>query len=351
MQENNIRHIATICDDGNIRIIKDQIPPIEPGMVLVKVQASLVSPGTELGGWKTLKTNRESQKPFTTSRKFGYSNSGFIAKVGEGVARFKEGDRVACIGNGYALHSDWAVIPQNLCIHLPNEVSFEQGSYAMLLATAMNSVRRCEPELGERILVVGLGLVGQLTAQLHAISGNFVIAWARYPLQFELAKSWGIDQVEYSDDSNLVEKTRDFTKGYGLDAAILAFAGSSGLVWDQICSSMKKTPDGHIMGRVVMVGSSEINLKWIPANMDIRIAARTGAGYHDEAWECGRDYPEVYMRWTTRTNLELCMELIAQHKINVDCLTTHHVKLLEAEETIGKIIDRGEQIVGLVFIP
>ena len=92
-----------------------------------------------------------------------------------------------------------------------------------------------------------------------------------------------------------------------------------------------------------------MNVKWIPANLDIRIAARTGPGYHDAAWELGRDYPPVFMQWTTRTNLEVCMDLIRYGTVNVDCLTTHRIHLDRAEAEIDAI-ENAESIMGLVFV-
>lgn len=344
-----MRHIATVCDDGSIRVIQEEIPNLGSGMVLVKVHSSLVSPGTELGGWKTLRKLRKAGTSCTVGKKFGYSNAGIVEEVGKGVSSCKKGDRIACIGYGYALHSDWAVVPQNLCVSLPESVSFDDGSYAMLLATAMQSVRRCQPELGEQVAVVGMGLVGQLTAQLHQVAGNSVIGWARHPRQMEAARLWGIDHVLDSNNDDIVEQTRRITNEYGLDAAVLAFAGKAGEAWNQICSCMKKSPDGHLMGRIVVVGGTALDLNWIPANLDIRIAARTGPGYHDTTWEFGSDYPSVFMRWTTKTNLELCMALLEKKKIQVNCLTTHRVSLLDAQSSIDAILDSSDEILGLVF--
>lgn len=342
-----IRKVACVCSDGKIRLIEEPVPEVTEGMVKIRSYASLVSPGTELGGWKNLFARR-GQKDNGERRKFGYSCAGIVDEVGKGVTRFKKGDRVAAIGYGLALHSDWVVVPQNLCVNLPDGVSYSEGSYAMLLATGLQAVRRAQPEIGERACVVGMGLVGQLTAQVLTASGCRVIGWARNDTQVEIARKWGIAEVINMKKCDPIEATNTFTKGRGLDLSVFSFAGNSGESWDKTIACMKKTPDGHTMGRVIVVGGSEINLKWFPANMDVRIAARTGPGYHDSEWELGRDYPPVFMQWTTQTNLEVCMELIQFGNVNVNALTTHYIDLMDAEKQIDEIKDP-ENILGLVF--
>lgn len=341
------RKIACVCTDGKIRLTEENVPATAPGMVKIRSFASLVSPGTELGGWKNLFAKR-GQADSGDRRKFGYSCAGIVEETGEGVTRLKKGDRVAAIGYGMALHSDWNVVPQNLCVRLPDGVSFEQSSYAMLLATALQAVRRAQPEFGERACVVGMGLVGQLTAQLLAASGCRVIGWARNDRQSEIAKSWGIAEVINMKTCDPVAATNAFTGGRGLDLSVFSFPGKAGTSWDQTIKCMKITPDGHTMGRVVVVGGSEIDLKWIPANLDVCIAARTGPGYHDSAWELGQDYPPVFMQWTTQTNLEVCMDAIRYGQVNVDALTTHRIALENAEAEIDALSDP-TQILGLVF--
>lgn len=342
-----LRKVACICSDGKIRTIEEEIPKLAPGMVRIRTFSSLVSPGTELGGWKSLFRKRGNED-CGERKKFGYSNSGIVDAVGEGVTQFKQGDRIAAIGYGFALHSDWTVVPQNLCIKLPNGVSFEQGTYAMLLATALQAVRRSSPEIGEKACVVGMGLVGQLTAQILTASGCRVIGWARNEAQVRAAKAGGIAEVINMKECDPVQATEVFTKGCGLDLSVFSFPGKAGESWNQTLQCMKETPDGHRMGRVVVVGGSQIDLAWVPANMDIRIAARTGAGYHDSAWELGKDYPPVFMQWTTRTNLEVCMDLIQYGNVNVDVLTTHRVDLVHAETQIDAM-NCPEEILGLIF--
>lgn len=343
----NMRKVACVCSDGKIRLIEERIPDTAAGMVKIRSYASLVSPGTELGGWKNL-FGKRGQSDDGERRKFGYSCAGIVEAVGEGVKRFRPGERVAAIGYGFALHSDWAVVPQNLCVALPEGVDFPEGAYGMLAATALQAVRRAQPQIGERACVVGMGLVGQLTAQLLTASGCRVIGWARNDKQVEIAKKWGIAEAISMKACDPVKETYRFTGGRGLDMSVFAFPGKAGESWEQTVQCMKETPDGHRMGRVVVVGGSEIDLKWIPANLDVRIAARTGPGYHDDAWELGREYPPVFLQWTTRTNLEVCMDLIRHGSLDVNCLTTHQIELSRAEEEIGRLT-KPEEVLGLVF--
>lgn len=265
------------------------------------------------------------------------------------MKEFKVGDRVACIGMNYALHTNYAVVPQNLCVLLPEKVTFAQGSYAMLAATALHALRRGEPEFGEYTAVVGLGLVGQLTAMFYQLAGNFVIGWDITSFRTNIAQKWGIDATTIVDAEDEVAATKAFTNGHGLDTAIIAFGGNADKAREKICESLKCAPDGHLMGKIVIVGAASMALPWSTTNVDIHVAARTGPGYHDEEWEFGRDYPPVHMRWTTRTNLEVCMSMIAKGRLNVDSLTTHTISLENADTGISTIIKEPDKILGVIF--
>jgi len=344
-----LRKVAAVTESGSVRLLQQELPSVEPGMVLVDVRASLVSPGTELGGWRGLSERRRQGGDPDKAKPFGYSNAGVVRETGAEVERFREGDRVACIGYGYALHTDLAVVPQNLCVPLPPSVDYARGSYGMLMATALHSLRRCEPVLGENVAIVGLGLVGQLTAQFHRLAGNFVIGWGRHDMRVDIAKRWGIDQAINVKQDDAVRRTLSFTREQGLDAAVLAFGGPAGQSYEDLCRCMKKTPDGHLMGRIVIVGGARMEMAWIPANFDVRIAARTGPGYHDDQWERGADYPPVVVPWTTNSNLGLCMRLLEERRVDVDCLTTHRIPLESVEEEVDGLLDNPEEVLGVVF--
>jgi len=345
------RQVAAVYGDGHIRLIQETVPELTPGTVLVQVQASLVSPGTELrGGWRNLARLRDNPEREAAPRPFGYSNAGIVIEVGEGVKEFQPGERVACVGGGYALHTDYAVVPHNLCVPLPDPITFAQGAYAMLSATGLYALRRGEPEFGEFVAVVGLGLVGQLTAQLYRLAGNYVIGWDTVPLRTTIAKQWGIDATVTPGREDEVAATKHFTRGYGLDAGVLAFGGDGNDAVQKLEKCMKRSPDGHPMGRIVVVGGTKFQYQATLSNIDIRRAARTGPGYHDPAWEYGQAYPPVFMRWTTRTNLELCLRLMAEGKLKVDLLTTHTIPLARVDEEISMILADPDAILGVVFV-
>jgi len=346
------RRVATVCGDGRIRLVEQDMPSLMRGGVLVKVHASLVSPGTELGGWHSLAERRKNPDSSAGPRPFGYSNAGVILEVGEGVAEFKPGNRVACVGAGYALHADYAVIPHNLCVVLPAGVTFAQGAYAMLAATALHTLRRGEPEFGESVCVVGLGLVGQLTAQFYRLAGNYVVGWDRIKQRLEIAKKCGLDCAVAVGVQDEVTVTRAFTGDHGLDAAVLAIAGECDETVEKLVRCIKVSPDGHPMGRIMIVGWPTFrfaNLIGGMNNLDVRRCSRTGPGYHDEAWEAGGSYPSVFMRWTTRTNLELCMRLIGEGRLTVEALTTHRIPFRDVDAQIDRLLDKPDAMMGVIF--
>jgi len=255
---------------------------------------------------------------------------------------------VACMGGGYAEHTNLAVVPQNLCAVLPANVSFEEGSYACLAATAMMGLRRCGPGFGENVLVVGLGVVGQLAAQLFKLAGTFVVGWDRIPLRVEVARSLGIDRALVAGDEDEVRATREFTRGVGLDAAVWATGGDATKVQESTMACMKVSPDGHKMGRVVILGG-RFPFDSSTHNVDFVRSSRTGPGYHDEEWERGKDYPPTFVRWSTLANLNLCVRLMGEGRLKVKDLTTHRIPLEKVEEGVRAIVDEPDEILGVVF--
>ncbi|MCH6256590.1 hypothetical protein MLD52_08540 [Puniceicoccaceae bacterium K14] len=354
------RRIVALKGDGSFKIEETDIPDLDAGMVLIEVKASLISPGSELkgaskqgrhaaGGWRVLRDLQLNPDPDLNRRGFGYSNTGIVVAVGENVTTVQPGDRVAAVGVRYAQHATYTVVPQNLVVGLPDEVSFERGSYAMLLATAMQAVRRAKPELGEYVAVAGLGLVGLLTARLFQLAGCYVIGWDTVPARLENAKKLGIGATVLVGSEDTTEKTLEFTQGKGLDTCVLALGGNAEKPANALEKCMKVAPDGHPMGVMIVVGGAEFPFTRTLTNIDIRRSSRTGPGYHDKEWERGGNYGDVFVRWDTRENLELCMRWLKEGKVAVETLTTHEVPFDCLEEEMAEISKDPDSILGLVF--
>lgn len=344
------RQVAFIDGTGKTEVRTEAIPEIKPGQILVRVHASLLSPGTELGRARQHLTDphREPVRPLTA---FGYQNAGEVVAVSEGVTQFKAGDRVACMGGGYALHSSYALVPQNLCAALPEGVTYEQGAYGHLAMTAIHAVRRAQPALGEYALVVGLGLVGQLAAQMLHLAGTQVMAWDTLASRVTLARSCQVGAVDTSRDDGLAA-ARAFTAGNGFDLAVMAIGGDGSTVLQQVRQAMMLSSDGHEMGRLVMVGGLTTTLQWANAagNLDFRCAARTGAGYHDEDWEHGRtQYPRGHVRWHTQNHLELALRWMQQKRLDVDRLTTHRFPLERVADAVDLHLHSPNAVLGTIL--
>ena len=344
------RQVGALDGRGRGVVVTEEVPPLKKGCLLVQVHASLISPGTELSRAKEARKNpsAEAGEP----KKFGYQNGGVVLEVGEGVQGFKPGDRVACMGGGYAQHSNYAVVPQNLCCLLPDNVPCEQGAFAHLAMTSLWAIRRGQPELGEYLVVVGLGLVGQMAARLGQIAGQYTMGWDMVPFRCEVAKGWGIDDTTTIGQEDEQAKAKAFTCGLGFDMGVMAFGGDATKALSSVRDVMKKSPDGHEYGRISMVGG-RTDAMWGAGlgNLDLRASSRTGLGYHDDAWEVGEtSYPDVFVRWSTRRNMEYVLRLMSEGKLDVNALITHRLPLADIDEAVSAHIERPNETIGTVLL-
>ena len=340
------RKVGALTADGRGTVIEQPMPELTRGTVLVRTTRSIISAGTHLGGVRRLRQEPRSGDPTP----FGYQCAGEIVALGEGVTQFVVGERVAGFGNT-ANHSDWNVIPQNLCVRLSESVTDEQASGMNLVLTAINANRRAETMFGEFFLVVGMGIVGQLSAQIAQQAGCRVMAWDTLAHRLDIARNWGIDATNRMPDDKIQKICTEFTTGLGFDAAIMAFGGDGTNTLEQVKQVMKITRDHHHMGRVVFVGQITTNLRWSASfgNLDFRNAARTGPGYHDKPWELGDyEYPPVFARWNTRANMELAVRWIAERRIQIEPLITHRLPLGEFEQAVDLLVEKADEALGVV---
>lgn len=332
------------------------VPALQKGRVLVRTVASLISAGTERAAVELVSkglVQEARQRPdlvkavvakvknegllntfasvrdkMAASQALGYSASGIVAAVGEDVSEFQVGDRVACAGVGYASHAEVLSVPKNLCVHLPEGVSFESGAYGTLGAIALQGVRLAEPTLGESVVVIGLGLVGQLTVQLLKANGCRVFGLDLDQSRVALALELGADKASVSSETS-VKEIETWTRGHGADAVLITAATDSNEPVELAARVSR------LKGRVIVVGMTGMNIPRPPffsRELKLVISMSYGPGRYDPEYEeRGHDYPLPYVRWTEKRNIESFLELIGDGRINVERLTTHRFPIAEAD--------------------
>lgn len=343
----------TVDGEGRVYLEEEPVPEPGPGEVAVDVAATLITPGS---GASTVAARREDPDPAREPKRRGYQAAGRISAVGDGVDGFAPGERVACMGSGYAYHADAVVVPENLTVGLPDGVSFEEGAFNHLAATGLHAVRRGEVGIGDHVAVMGLGLVGQLTGQLAAVAGGRVAGVDLLAGRVETAESTGFDRAVRGGEADAVDALREFTGGRGIDCGVIAFGGDGSDAFDQLVDATKEAPDGHKYGRIVVVGQAHVAADYPTTlgNMDVRAASRPGPGYHDPEWERGADYATEYrgaVEWTTRRNVAECLRLIDEGELDVESLVTHRYAFENAGEGYSALLEAPDEALGVVLSP
>lgn len=267
----------------------------------------------------------------------GYSVAGVVEEVGPGVQDVQAGDRVACAGAGLANHAELVSVPRNLVARVPEGVEFEAASTVTLGAIALHGVRRAEPTLGERFVVVGLGVLGQLTAQLLSANGCHVTGSDLQADRVDLAKSLGMDEG-IPAGADPVEHVRRLTGGLGCDAVLVTASSASDEIVSQAFQMCRPK------GRVVVVGDvglgidrSDIYRK----EVEFRISTSYGPGRYDPRYEEeGLDYPIGYVRWTENRNMEEYLRLIERGRLRLGPLI-HEVRSLDEAPSAFESVSAG----------
>lgn len=263
------------------------------------------------------------EKVFTkldTPIPLGYSLTGKVVQVGSELSDINIGDRVACGGAGYANHAEINYIPKNLMVKIPDGVDDIDASFVTVGAIALQGVRQASPLLGEKIAVMGLGLLGQLTVQLLKANGCKVIASDIDPVKMELAKKLGCDEVCHA--SELIQKANTFTSGHGADAVIIVASTSSN---QPIIDAAEIS---RMRGRVVLVGMVGMDVPrniYYKKELQIKLSMAYGPGRYDPKYEeQGFDYPYDLVRFTEQRNFESFLGLIQEGKVTPKALITHY---------------------------
>ena len=358
---------------GETSVSDVPIPSAKPGTALIRTAPSLVSAGTErmvvefaekslVGKARSrpdlvkqvLDKARREGLLTTVDAAFnrldqpmplGYSSAGTILALGQGLQGFKVGDRVACAGGGYAVHAEYAIVPKNLLVHIPDEVDFESAAFATLGAIALHGFRLAQPQLGERVAVIGLGLLGLLTVKIARAAGCHVFGVDLDPRRVELAEQAGAEAV-----------TRDQA-----EAAALSWSRGQGADCVLICADTPSDDPVILAGaiardraNVVAVGAVGLNFPravYFQKELNFVNSRSYGPGRYDLKYEeGGYDYPIGFVRWTEGRNLAAIADLLASGNLDVKPLISHRFPIEKAPEAYELITGKNtEPFLGVVL--
>ena len=370
-----MKQVVQNYKSGELALLDVPVPGCGPGGVLVRSAYSLISTGTEMmkvseAGMSMLgkarsrpdqvakvvqsvatngvpATYRKVMGKLDSFTPLGYSLSGVVVQVGAGVDDVSVGDLVACAGNEHALHAELNWVPKNLYARLPDGLAARHAAFGTVGSIALQGVRQGEPQLGEVALVIGLGLIGQLVAQLLTASGVRVVGVDPDPVRCELAERLGAAACGDPDSPAVAHSVAELTGGHGVDQVYLAAGGGSNQPVELAARLCRDR------GRVVDIGKCRLDLPWnayYEKELDVRFSRSYGPGRYDPEYELeGRDYPIGYVRWTERRNLACFLDLVARGRVDVEPLVSHTADFDDAVETYRSLEDGGLKAVAVLF--
>ena len=270
----------------------------------------------------------------------GYSNVGRVIESRNND--FSIGDRV--VSNG--AHAEIVSAQKNLCTKIPDNVSDDEASFTVVGAIALNAVRLAELELGEKVAVIGLGLIGLLTSQILKAQGCDVVGFDHDDDRIKIAQDFGIEAINSKQPLSIEEKIQDIYSNEGVDAVIIAASTNSNGPIEAAAKICRKR------GRVILVGVAGLNLsrnEFYNKEIRFQVSCSYGPGRYDENYEeKGQDYPIGYVRWTVKRNFETILKLISKGDLNVKPLITHEYHFKSASLAM-KLLSSNEPALGIIF--
>ena len=354
---------------GELYVDDVPMPGISEGMVLIENEYSLISAGTERSTVKVGQASllgKAKQRPdlvaqviqnikkegfaatlskvrtkLDSLKALGYSTSGTIIVSMDKDGMFKPGDRVACAGQDYASHAEIVAIPQNLVAKIPDNVTSEEAAFTTLGAIALQGIRQANPKLGEKVCVIGLGLLGQITCQLLKANGCNVFGIDLNEALVALAIKSSTSQALNRNDANLITACENFTNGYGFDSVIITAAAPSNDPIELSSEIVKKK------GNIIIVGAVKMDIARDPffyrKELNLKMSCSYGPGRYDVNYEeNGQDYPFSYVRWTEQRNMEAFLNLLSQKEIDLKPLITHIFDITEAEKAYDIVVGKNK---------
>jgi predicted dehydrogenase/threonine dehydrogenase-like Zn-dependent dehydrogenase len=361
--------------DGRLELMEVPMPTPPVGGVLVRTMHSVISVGTERMkvaqarmnllqkararpdqlrkvldtaknlGWRS--ALEKVRNRLETPTPLGYSAAGVVVGVHSANTRFRAGDRVACAGAECAFHAEYLSVPDFLLARVPDEVETWKAAYTTICAIALHAVHQTAPNLGDRVLVSGQGLVGLLVTNMLALAGARVMVADVQAQRRPVSRAMGAERVVILGEQRLFDEVNEWTEGYGADAAVICAASDTSEPVEQAAEALRDR------GRLVSVGITRMDLPWktfYEKELDVRFSRSYGPGRYDPSYEWAAcDYPISYVRWTEQRNFEACLNLMAGGRINLEAITTRRVTFLDAPKVYKDLLAEGAADIGVVL--
>ncbi len=363
-----MKSIIQNLSNGKISLIEAPKPAIKNNGLIIATKKSLISSGTEkmlIDFGKANYLDKARQQPekvkkaldkmktdgvFSTVNSIrsrldeplslGYCNAGIVLETTNN--KYKIGDRVASNGP----HSEIVSVSNNLCAKIPENVTYESASYTVMGSISLQGIRLLNPGIGENIVVMGLGLVGLLSVQILRANGCKVLGVDYNTSRCNLAKSFGAEVFNLSDEADLYDTADYFSKGNGVDGVLITASTKSSDPVHQAAKMCRKR------GKIVLVGVTGLDLKredFYEKELTFQVSCSYGPGRYDLNYEkLGLDYPYGFVRWTEQRNFEAVLQLISEGKIDTKSLTTHQFPFTEAYKAY-ETVQTDKESLGVVF--
>jgi predicted dehydrogenase/threonine dehydrogenase-like Zn-dependent dehydrogenase len=366
-----MRQIIQDLKSGDTKLEEVPVPRVGAGNVLIKTHRSLVSLGTEkmlvnFGQANMLEKARQQPdrvkevinkmktdgiKPtieavfrkLDTPLPLGYSQAGEVIAIGSDVNEFQIGDRVISNGN----HAEVVSVPKNLVAKIPDGVSYEEASFAVVGAIGLQGIRLVEPTFGETVVVLGLGLIGLIAVQILKANGCNVIGLDLDEDKIQKARSYGVTAVN-SGSQDAVKFVQGETGQVGADAVLITASTKSDAVIKEAADMSRKR------ARIVLVGVIGLDIDradFYEKELSFQVSCSYGPGRYDEEYEQrGNDYPLPYVRWTEKRNFESVLTAIEKKQLDVESLITERIPLAGCQQIYGDM-DSSNSIASLLEYP
>lgn len=362
--------------NGEVSIIDVPVGAVGANSVKVRTRASLASIGTEKGVLSLARKNllgkalerpdlvkqflekmrnegfaeawRQAMGRLDTPMPLGYSSAGTVLEVGSNVQGLRPGDSVACGGFGYAGHIEVAVVPVSLCAQVPEGVDWESAAFVALGGIALQAVRMASVSMGDRVVLIGLGLLGQIAVQLLRAAGCHIFGTDLDPGKVALAREWGADAAEVcNDDADVAAAIRKWSLDRGADAAIILASGRTNEPLELAAEACRER------GRVVVTGVVGMDVPRRPfyeKELELVVSRAWGPGLYDPRYtEQCVDYPLPYARWTAKRNMEEFLSQLGRGAVQVQHLVTHRFPFDRAAEAYSLVLEGKEPYIGVIL--